>query len=239
MFRRTVIYDHEQALHFRDGRLVGVLGAGAYRFFGLRDRIVRVAVGPDWTYVGGQEVATSDGAPVKVSLAVLCEVTDLEACYRASGRRVELALEWVASVPLPLDGVAVWAKAQLRLWASERTLDEAMEQRESLAEHLLPTLQDAAKSVGLHCREVVLMEFVVAGNVRSAYTELLRAELEGRAAMARARNEAATTRSLLNTARLVRENPGLLELRVLTSGQRPRVNFVVGPPPTDQTAPSE
>lgn len=38
-------------------------------------------------------------------------------------------------------------------------------------------------------------------------------------------------RSLLNTARLTREHPGLLELRVLTSGTRPRVSFVVGSTP--------
>jgi hypothetical protein len=37
-------------------------------------------------------------------------------------------------------------------------------------------------------------------------------------------------RSLLNTARLVREHPGLLELRVLSAGQKPRVTFVVNNP---------
>lgn len=239
MFRKTVIYDHEQALHFRDGRLVAVLGAGAYRFFGSRDLIVRVATGPNWDFVGGQEVTTGDGAPIKVTVAVMCEVVDLEACYRASSRHVSMELPWAALVPLPTSDVAVRAKAEIRLWASGRTLEEAMEQRESLAAHLSPALEEAARAVGLDCREVVLMEFVVAGNVRSAYTELLRAELEGRAALARARNEAATMRSLLNTARLVRENPGLLELRVLTSGQRPRVNFVVGPPPPGETAAPE
>jgi hypothetical protein len=48
-------------------------------------------------------------------------------------------------------------------------------------------------------------------------------------------------RNLLNTARLVREHPGLLELRVLSSGQRPRVTFVLGggSPSTSVTSSTE
>jgi hypothetical protein len=71
------------------------------------------------------------------------------------------------------------------------------------------------------------MEFNLVGSMRTAYANLLATEIEGKTALAKARNEAATMRSLLNTARLVREHPGLLELRVLASGQKPRVSFVV------------
>jgi hypothetical protein len=45
-------------------------------------------------------------------------------------------------------------------------------------------------------------------------------------------------RSLINTSRLVRENPGLLELRILTAGQRPRVNINLAPP-TGEAAPTD
>jgi regulator of protease activity HflC (stomatin/prohibitin superfamily) len=230
MFRSFVVYEHERALHFRDGRLVGELGPGAHRFFGFRDTVLRIGVQPEWTFVFGQEVSTSDGAPVRVSLAVMYAISNLRSWYAFSNPAVNRVT--FGSLFLDRDDgvLQVPAKAMLRRWAAARTLEEAMAARESLDADLTPGLTESVAAMGLSVSEVQVIEFVVAGNVKAAYNELLRAELEGRAALARARNEAATMRSLLNTARLVRENPGLLELRILTSGQRPRVNFVVGPP---------
>ncbi|MCG9894947.1 MAG: hypothetical protein MH204_05685, partial [Fimbriimonadaceae bacterium] len=75
--------------------------------------------------------------------------------------------------------------------------------------------------------EVSLLDFSPQGGLRAAMNDLLKSELEGQAALARARNEAATLRSLINTARLTREHPGLLELRILAAGGKPRVSFVV------------
>lgn len=86
--------------------------------------------------------------------------------------------------------------------------------------------------------QVALLEFGFTGNLKAAYTDVLKAELEGKAALTRARNVASTMRSLINTAGLVRENPGLLELRVLTAGQRPRVHFTVGAPQSVEGADS-
>jgi len=73
-----------------------------------------------------------------------------------------------------------------------------------------------------------VLDLSASGSLKSAMAERLRVQIEGEIALARARNEAATMRNLLNTARLVRQHPGLLELRVLSSGQKPKVTFVVG-----------
>jgi regulator of protease activity HflC (stomatin/prohibitin superfamily) len=115
----------------------------------------------------------------------------------------------------------------MRDWVLARTLDEVMDQREELGDALLPLLVDHSENSGVKVLGVSVMEFNLVGSMRTAYANLLATEIEGKTALAKARNEAATMRSLLNTARLVREHPGLLELRVLASGQKPRVSFVV------------
>ena len=74
---------------------------------------------------------------------------------------------------------------------------------------------------------IQVLDLQPSGAMRQAQAELLKTEIEGQIMLARARNEAAALRNLLNSARLVREHPKLLELRILAAGQKPKVTFVV------------
>jgi hypothetical protein len=97
-----------------------------------------------------------------------------------------------------------------------------------MAADLLPVVAEGAKAIGIEVEFVQALDVSMVGTLRNAYSDLVKAQIEGEASLARARNEASTMRSLLNTARLVRDHPGLLELRVLSTGQKPKVTFVVG-----------
>ena len=130
----------------------------------------------------------------------------------------------------PGQRIHIRAQTALRDWVAARSLEEAMAAREQVSASLTEALHPVAKEIGLAIEEAQVVDFSISGNLRAAYSDLLKAELEGKSALQRARNEATTMRNLLNTARLVREHPGLLELRALASAQKPRVSFVVGPP---------
>ena len=116
----------------------------------------------------------------------------------------------------------------LRQWTSDRTFVEAFDNRGELAATILPVVAEGAKEFGIEVESLRSLDISMVGSLRAAYSDLLKTKIEGEAALARARNESATMRNLLNTAKLVREHPGLLELRVLSNGQRPKVTFVVG-----------
>jgi len=119
------------------------------------------------------------------------------------------------------------AQIAVREWVMSRTFKEVYEQRGALASDIRPALATAAQGIGVEVLSIDLLDIMAVGGLRTALFDLLKTQLEGEAALARARNESSTMRSLLNTARLVREHPKLLELRVPASGQKPRVTFVV------------
>jgi regulator of protease activity HflC (stomatin/prohibitin superfamily) len=230
MFR--AVFENEAGLRFSRGRLVRVVGPGVYFVFGRGSKIVKIDTRPRTSHVSGQEVMTKDGGTVKLALVLGYRVVDARRFFESQAQEDEEPI--FAGHPAYGQGtkLEVTAKVSLREWAMERTLKEAVEQAGELGATLVPKLEAVAAEVGVALLQCELTGLTISGNLRAAYGDLLKAELEGQAALQRARNEAATMRSLLNTARLTRENPGLLELRVLTSGARPRVSFVVGNAPT-------
>ena len=58
--------------------------------------------------------------------------------------------------------------------------------------------------------------------------DIVRAQFEGRAALERARAEAATMRSLANTARMLEEQPAIAQLRILQAIESGKATVVVG-----------
>ena len=72
------------------------------------------------------------------------------------------------------------------------------------------------------------------GELRRAAMDVVVARERGRAELERARAEAATLRSLANTAQLLEEHPALLHLRTLQTASEPGTTVVLVPPGRDQ-----
>jgi len=222
MFGSKTIYQHQIGLLFRHGKVVRTLAAGRHFLMpgssvGTVDGRLQVVM------VGGQEVLTSDGGSIRMSLLVTQQITNAELYFSTGGFLNGIGLNPMSSVT----HIHYEAQISLREWARTRTLETALLESPQAGEFLLPILVAKGKECGITVSQVNLLDVQVAGGLKAAHADILRAELEGKAALARSRNEASTMRSLLNTARLVNEHPGLLELRVLSSGQKPRVSFVV------------
>jgi len=219
-------------LRFSKGRLVKVVGPGVYFLFGRGSKLIAIDTRPKTSFVAGQDIMTKDGGTIKLSLVLTYQVVDAKRYYESGAEEPD----WTFHTPYSTlsksavgeSQVEIVAKVLLREWAMARTLREAVAQMQTLSQELQPQLQPVASEIGVTVLRCDVIGLTISGNLRAAFSDLLKAELEGEAALQRARNEAATMRSLLNTARLTREHPGLLELRVLSSTARPRVSFVVG-----------
>src|SRR5208283_2216203 len=55
------------------------------------------------------------------------------------------------------------------------------------------------------------------GEMKKAFSQVVKAQKEGQAALERARGETAALRNLANAARIMEDNPNLLQLRALQS----------------------
>lgn len=215
-----VASEYVHSLLFRDGKFVRVLEPGKYRFWGNFE-VIRVPKWPEFLMVYTSDILTLDGASMRLGFTLTVTIADPVAVARTWGTNEFAARNaWETQARTVIDG-------ELRTWLATRKFEEAMSESAELPKRLTELVGPALEVFGGELNQLTMTQFGVTGAVKTAYAELLRAELEAKAALQRARGEAATMRSLMNTARLVRENPGLMELRVLTSGAKPRVTFNV------------
>jgi hypothetical protein len=69
--------------------------------------------------------------------------------------------------------------------------------------------------IGIELLSVEARDLMVSGEIKRAFAGVVTARKEGEAALERARGETASLRNLANAGRMVEDNPGLLQLRML------------------------
>ena len=103
----------------------------------------------------------------------------------------------------------------LREVIGTRTLEEVLGDKEginaALTGRLVPTLEEA----GLAVPTVGVKDIILPGDVRELMNRVIEAEKTAQANVIKRREETAATRSLLNTAKLMEDNPILLRLKEL------------------------
>lgn len=198
---RIVVQEWERVLLYRDGRFEEQLGPGRHRRSRWRRRRVRVVVRPRQLVVPAQEVLTADGLSVKVSLVAVLRTGD--------------ARRWHEAVEAPDDFVYTAVQLAVRETVARRTLDELLAGRATVPEEMTGPVAATAQTVGVVLEGLALRDLMVPTELRRAAAEVATARAEGLAALERARSEVAATRALANAARLVSEQPGLLQLRTL------------------------
>lgn len=198
---KVVVQEWERVLVYRDGRFETELASGRHRVRSWHRRTVRIAVRPRLVVVPLQEVLTSDGLAVRISLAVRVRMSD--------------ARRWHEAVDAPDAFVHVAVQVALRDAVGSRTLDEVLADRSGIAEQVASAAGPAAAEVGLAVQQLALRDVVVPAELRRAAAELATTRAQGLAALERARSEVAAMRALANAARMAEQQPALLQLRTL------------------------
>ncbi len=201
---RQTLLPWERGVHFRDGRLLGELGPGVHKLH-RRDQVHRVDTRPRSATPAWQDVPTSDGVLIRVTLVVTWAITDPTA--------------FVTAVADPAAELHLALQLALRTAVLGRTHDVVDRERENIAREIQDIIRPRTVILGIEIRAVAVRDVVMPAELRKAALAELLARSEGRAALERARGETAALRSLLNAARLAEEHPTLLQLRSLQSAQ--------------------
>ena len=72
----VLVAEHEFALHYRRGRLIGQLPAGLHRLWGRHVQIVRLDRRRQLMEIPAQELPTADGVTVKVTAQITWQIID-------------------------------------------------------------------------------------------------------------------------------------------------------------------
>jgi regulator of protease activity HflC (stomatin/prohibitin superfamily) len=221
---RVTIYEFQRGLKYTKGRFLSVVGPGQYWILTPRTAITPVDVRPNFVSLVGQELLTADGVPVKVTVAASYEMTD-----------PALAINGNASYTQALYLVLQLAVREV---ISSANVDALMENRVSFGEKVRALAEPGVQKLGLKLIDANLKDLMISGELKKTFAQVVKARKEGEAALERARGETAALRSLANAARMLQDNPQLVQLRMLqVMGESAGNTLVVGMPPASMTLP--
>ena len=103
----------------------------------------------------------------------------------------------------------------LRDYVARYRLDELLAGKEEMSRLVLEKLKSRGKDFFVEIMDGGVKDIVLPGNIREIMNTVLLAEKRAQANVITRREEVASTRSLLNTARLMEENQTLCKLKEL------------------------
>lgn len=194
---------HEAGLLFIDGKLTERLPAGRHAFWaiGRTVKVARIDTRPTPLEVTAQEILTRDRVGIRVTLTAFTRVIDAEKAALAAGD--------VSNTVYRLVQFAI------REAVATRTLDEILAARDTIDREIRAFVTARAGDLGVEIGEIGVKDVILPGDVRELLNKVVEAERTAKANLIRRQEETAATRSLLNTARLMEDNPLLLRLKEL------------------------
>jgi regulator of protease activity HflC (stomatin/prohibitin superfamily) len=204
----AVVENHEAGLLYVEGRLTERLAPGRHAFWvvGRKIEIKRLDLRPQALEITAQEMLTKDRIALRVTLTAFRRIVDAE--------RV------VATTP----DVDAWlyrlVQFAIREAVAGRTLDEVLSAKASLDAELRDYVRARVAESGVEVTELGVKDVILPGEIRELVNKVVEAERVAKANLIRRQEETAATRSLLNTARLMEDNPLLLRLKELESLER-------------------
>jgi regulator of protease activity HflC (stomatin/prohibitin superfamily) len=199
----AAVEEGKRGLLYLDGRLIRELGPGSYGFWNAvsTPRIEVLEMRRQTVEVTGQEILTSDKVTLRVNISAVYEivnVTNARAGVKDVGEYLYRALQ-----------VAV------RQSLGKRTLEQVLAEKTDIDEAVSADVRREMEAFGVRVSVIALKDIILPGDIRDILNQVVTAEKQAQANLIRRREETAATRSLLNTAKLMEENPLLVRLKEL------------------------
>ncbi len=186
-----------------DGVVEKVLTPGTYWYWVLGRKHVVKLVDTRWQTheVTGQELLTSDRVTIRVNLAADYRVVD--------------PLVAVTSVKDYAEALHLALQLAYRKTLGAVTLDALLADKVAVSGEAGGKVRTEMLKIGIEVGEIALKDVILPGEMREILNRVVLAEKEAEANVIRRREETNATRSLLNTAKVMADNPVMLRLKEL------------------------
>ncbi|WP_276132584.1 slipin family protein [Polluticoccus soli] len=198
--RIYTVESYEQGLLFVDGKFASELKPGIYYFW--KNPIVLTVYKADIRQLqlemNGQEILTKDKASLRINFTVQYKITNV--VKASENKEYEKQLYTLMQLAL-------------RELVAGYTLDELLDKRDAVSKTILDNVQDSVLVLGVVVLNCGIRDIILPGDVKDIMNQVLIAEKNAQANIIMRREETASTRSLLNTARLMEDNEMLFKLK--------------------------
>jgi hypothetical protein len=199
--RSVSVESFEKAVLFIDGKFAQVLQSGVYYWWknAVAVHVGKVDTRQQQLEINGQEILTRDKAALRINAWAQYKVTDIEKALlqnKEYDKQLYVAFQLV-----------------LREYIARFGFDELLEKKEAIAPFILQQVKEKAEALGVEVTGFGIRDIVLPGDVKEIMNQVLVAEKKAQANTIMRREETASTRSLLNTAKLMEENAMLWKLK--------------------------
>lgn len=199
--REHVVDVSEVGVLFVDGEYKGELNSGSHYFWKNSQTVLarNVDMRNQRLEINGQEILTQDKANLRINLEAVYRVVDLD---KAVLKTHEFEKQLYALIQLVVRSVI-----------GAITFDELMSQKEELSIKMLTEITEKTISLGVEVKSLGIKDIVLPGDMKEIMNQVLVAQKKAQANVIMRREETASTRSMLNTAKLMEDNPMLFKLK--------------------------
>jgi len=197
------VADHHLGLLVVDGTLVETLKPGLYAYwkFHRNVRVDTVDMRLLTMEVSGQEILTKDKVSLRVNLSAAYQMLDPVKTRRKLAK--------------PQEFIYRELQFALRQIIGTRALDSLLADKHALDREVHETVAAKLQAHGMVLHAVGVKDIILPGDMKEILNQVVETEKAAQANVIKRREETAATRSLLNTARLMDENPTLMRLKEL------------------------
>ena len=198
-----LVPEYNVGVLYVDGDLVDTLKPGLHAYWKV-NRNIRIELFDTRVQdmdVAGQEILTKDKVNLRINLSCSYRVTDVTA---ATSKLADVS-----------DYVRRELQFGLRAAVGTRTLDALLEDKTAIDESVLAHIKAKTAEVGISIADVGVKDIILPGDMKIILAQVVEAEKAAQANSIRRREETAATRSMLNTAKVMEDNPTALRLKEL------------------------
>ncbi|MCO6515517.1 MAG: slipin family protein [Snodgrassella sp.] len=191
-----------------NGKVEQLLDAGitAYWRFNREISVEIVDTRLQTVEISGQEILTRDKVNLRINLVANWCYTDVLTAFAKAAQPVELLYRQL--------------QFALREAIGTRTLDELLENKDVIDEVINAHMQANMTGYGIETISVGVKDIILPGDMKTILAQVVEAEKAAQANVIRRREETSATRSLLNTARVMENNPVALRLKEMETLER-------------------
>lgn len=192
-----------QGLLLFDNELQKILPAGNYVFWkcSTKVEVIYVDMRQKDVEISGQDIMTEDKVPVRMNFVCQYVVKDAK----------KAALEFKDYDKQ----IYVFLQMLLREYVGTLKLDDLLQTKREVADYILKAAKAKSCEYGVEFLYAGVKDIIMPGEIREILNTVLIAEKKAMANVITRREETASTRSLLNTAKLMDENKTLYRLKEL------------------------
>jgi hypothetical protein len=208
VYTKVEVAEYQRASLYFNKRLVRILEPGTYYFWknNIHVEVSYVDTRLTGMNITGQEIMTQDKVSLRINFVCNYRIKDY--------------VKILTEIDDYEEQIHVAAQLALRDYVGKYKLDDILASKDEISRLVFERLKAREDELYVEITDAGIKDIILPGEIRDIMNTVLVAEKRAQANVITRREEVASTRSLLNTARLMEENKTLYKLKELEFVER-------------------